>query len=169
MQPVNNIFKREKEWEPAAIEIYCDSKGKHKCADCFYGHKMFLKGYDLAETTLSGTNGCEKAEDWIAPDGAKLEDNGGGHWIVYCPGFCRIYPSTYTAYLKTEKWQKKRFERNKLDGFRCQMCGTAKNLNVHHLTYENLGRESIYDLVTLCESCHKKVHEKDLAQKEGAE
>ena len=44
------------------------------------------------------------------------------------------------------------------DGFKCVICGKAKNLNVHHITYENLGAEKVSDLVTLCRDCHEDIH-----------
>lgn len=67
----------------------------------------------------------------------------------------------YNEYMESDAWANKRFERLKKDNFQCQMCGSAKNLNVHHVTYERLGNEDMNDLVTLCNKCHSKVHSKD--------
>lgn len=64
----------------------------------------------------------------------------------------------YYAYVKNEAWQAKRLSTFRRDGFRCVICGESKNLNCHHITYENLGVEENSDLVTLCEICHEKVH-----------
>lgn len=61
-------------------------------------------------------------------------------------------------YLKSEKWQKKRLERLRLDDFKCCRCGTPHNIQVHHTSYEHLCDEDIYnDLVTLCDSCHESI------------
>lgn len=43
------------------------------------------------------------------------------------------------------------------------MCGgpldKIKSVQVHHITYKNLGNENVLtDLCTLCGSCHKKIH-----------
>lgn len=38
------------------------------------------------------------------------------------------------------------------------MCGTSKNLNIHHMTYERLGNEDFNDLVYLCKDCHSNLH-----------
>ncbi|WP_368217655.1 HNH endonuclease [Blautia obeum] len=44
------------------------------------------------------------------------------------------------------------------------MCGRPEakcrnGLQVHHITYQRLGHEDIYnDLVSLCPGCHKKIH-----------
>lgn len=71
----------------------------------------------------------------------------------------------YHAYLNTEQWHRLKRQRILFDRLQCAMCGTAKNLQVHHITYERLGREELDDLITLCKECHAKVHENDLAKK----
>lgn len=43
------------------------------------------------------------------------------------------------------------------DCHQCTECGSAEDLHVHHLTYENEGNEKLEDLVALCSSCHGKV------------
>lgn len=76
----------------------------------------------------------------------------------------------YQKYINSKWWREKRMERLKLDGFKCQLCGSGMNLNVHHINYENLGKENIDDIVTLCRSCHAKVHrttEEELKTKPG--
>lgn len=96
----------------------------------------------------------------------KTEDNGGGYNITVC-GLFRL---DYRQYLKSDSWKRKKYARLRKDGLRCQMCGTAKNLQVHHITYENFPNEDIEDLVTLCCDCHSKVHAKDIGRKgEGNE
>ena len=45
------------------------------------------------------------------------------------------------------------------DGWRCQDCGARKNLQVHHIKPRNrFGEDSMYNLITLCASCHGKRH-----------
>jgi hypothetical protein len=43
---------------------------------------------------------------------------------------------------------------------RCQLCGVAGNLNVHHNTYKRRGAELPSDVIALCRSCHAKFHGK---------
>jgi len=43
-------------------------------------------------------------------------------------------------------------------GFRCERCGVPWGLEVHHLTYDNLGDESLEDLICLCRDCHRQLH-----------
>ena len=75
---------------------------------------------------------------------------------------------SYYDYLRSEEWQRKRRARLKLDGYRCQMCGSGTNLQVHHISYDSLRTDAeIDDLVTLCRACHEQVHAVDLARKQS--
>ena len=40
----------------------------------------------------------------------------------------------------------------------CFCCGSASRLALHHLTYDRLGEEIPEDVVTVCGSCHGKIH-----------
>jgi 5-methylcytosine-specific restriction endonuclease McrA len=45
------------------------------------------------------------------------------------------------------------------DSWRCQHCGSATQLQVHHLRFRSaLGDDDIENLITLCFSCHEKIH-----------
>ncbi len=45
------------------------------------------------------------------------------------------------------------------DGWRCQSCGSTKNLQVHHLRPRSkLGDDSMNNLLTLCVTCHAQQH-----------
>jgi len=66
----------------------------------------------------------------------------------------------YNEYINSDKWRDRRNKILKRDGFVCQRCKAWKNLQVHHLTYDRLGFENDLDLVTLCKSCHEKLHDK---------
>jgi 5-methylcytosine-specific restriction endonuclease McrA len=45
------------------------------------------------------------------------------------------------------------------DGWRCQKCGSLKDLQVHHQTYRSRqGDDSLANLVTLCAYCHMEEH-----------
>lgn len=73
---------------------------------------------------------------------------------------------SYKKYRETDMFKQKREQVLSRDGYKCKICGTGKNLLVHHITYRRLGNEPLEDLITLCESCHKKIHSKDLQHKE---
>jgi 5-methylcytosine-specific restriction endonuclease McrA len=45
------------------------------------------------------------------------------------------------------------------DGWRCQQCGAQSNLQVHHIQPRSrLGDDAELNLITLCFSCHERVH-----------
>ena len=75
--------------------------------------------------------------------------------------------SYYEKQLKTKEWRAKREKILKRDGYKCAYCGSKSKLNVHHKYYNlypNGKYVNVFDypddaLITLCESCHKKVHE----------
>jgi 5-methylcytosine-specific restriction endonuclease McrA len=47
------------------------------------------------------------------------------------------------------------------DGWRCQNCGIQENLQVHHKEFRShLGEDCEENLITLCLSCHGRVHGK---------
>lgn len=67
-------------------------------------------------------------------------------------------------YLHTHVWQRLRKQRLVKDNFQCKSCHTGINVEVHHIHYpEAWGLENVEnDLITLCDSCHKKVHSTDI-------
>lgn len=62
----------------------------------------------------------------------------------------------YIAYLRSPLWDEKRKRRLALSNYCCDICGRAVPLAVHHKHYETLMRESMDDLMSLCEDCHKR-------------
>lgn len=63
------------------------------------------------------------------------------------------------------RWRKSVFTRDK---YTCQHCGDRKNLNAHHVKeWANFpdDRFDIANGLTLCESCHGKVHGKDFSNR----
>lgn len=66
---------------------------------------------------------------------------------------------SYGEYLQSPHWREVRAKRLEKDGYRCAICGSTKDLNVHHLTYIRKGDENIEtDLITVCHACHTMLH-----------
>jgi len=65
----------------------------------------------------------------------------------------------YYEYLSSHYWieAKERFYKSELPQ-RCLACGKPK-FQLHHRSYARLGNELPRDLIPLCGSCHKKVHD----------
>jgi 5-methylcytosine-specific restriction endonuclease McrA len=61
---------------------------------------------------------------------------------------------------KSQAWQNTRLQILNRDNFRCRVCGSEKNLQVHHKNYSNGGADcqNLSDLIALCADCHKLEH-----------
>ena len=149
-------------------EFWASSEGRHICCRCIHANEVRDGDFSM---TAGDVNSCELIFDYYCDNSCypiETEDNGGGYWITKCKYFEydeRWDKPTYHEYMKSPEWKAKREERLKHDKYQCQLCHTAINLVVHHLTYDRLGDEDLNDLVTLCKKCHEKVHEKDLEEK----
>jgi 5-methylcytosine-specific restriction endonuclease McrA len=65
---------------------------------------------------------------------------------------------TYLEHLAGEEWQVIKGDVMVRANYRCEQCGKPWGLEVHHKTYERLGKESLDDLTCLCRDCHRKLH-----------
>lgn len=65
----------------------------------------------------------------------------------------------YREYISSDAWKRSpaRLAELQDSGHRCRLCNTGAQLEVHHRTYERLGREIAGDLTTLCAPCHRGV------------
>jgi len=73
-----------------------------------------------------------------------------------CPrcGSFSVYPGT-----ATEDWYEISDRIRKRDGYKCAICGSKKELEVHHIVPLSKGGTSREDnLITLCRRCHSKCH-----------
>ena len=55
-------------------------------------------------------------------------------------------------------WQQIRLKALERDNYKCTLCDSNLNLEVHHKTYKNKGNERLNEIITLCRKCHKKIH-----------
>lgn len=67
-------------------------------------------------------------------------------------------PANYHSYLASLWWKEQRDKALEYAGYRCQLCNSPDELNVHHRTYERLGCELPQDLTVLCKTCHYWFH-----------
>lgn len=75
---------------------------------------------------------------------------------------------SYRELLFDERWREKRMHILERDGYKCTICGSEKNLVVHHKQYhiDKNGRKlrpweyNDKYLITLCSSCHQRGHAK---------
>lgn len=69
-----------------------------------------------------------------------------------------VYKSEYHEYLSTDMWNNKRQNILERDNNTCQICGKMAEC-VHHLTYANVYHEYNFELISLCNDCHKTYHQ----------
>ena len=128
---------------------------KHLCTRCqmiYYGDGYY--------TTLD-----EHACHHCYQKGVEQEDNGGGFWVIECPSYVEMDTSKlYREWIRSSEWTKIATEAKRKVGYKCELCGSAINIGVHHITYDHLCMEDRYpeDLLVVCKKCHQKLHEKDI-------
>lgn len=66
----------------------------------------------------------------------------------------------YLSHLQSNYWRSIRLQVLERDEWLCQSCKQTKAIDVHHLTYKNLGNEELNDLISYCRPCHDEVHNK---------
>jgi hypothetical protein len=68
------------------------------------------------------------------------------------------YKAKYQAYLLSEQWKNKRTKVLKRAQGICEGCLDVPATEVHHRSYEHVFDELLFELVALCEECHRKTH-----------
>ena len=79
--------------------------------------------------------------------------------MIYC-NLTGEVAKTYQEYLVTDHWKKKKYAIKRQTRNECSTCKSRHNLDVHHLTYKNIGNESMKDLMLLCRTCHYDYHKR---------
>jgi hypothetical protein len=64
----------------------------------------------------------------------------------------------YDQYMKSPEWRERRSQVLQRCKGICEGCGKNHAVQVHHLTYERLGDEMLFDLVAVCLHCHERLH-----------
>jgi hypothetical protein len=64
----------------------------------------------------------------------------------------------YNAYLKTTEWRLKRQAVLTRANNWCEGCAARQATQVHHLRYDHMGDELLFELVAVCDECHKRIH-----------
>lgn len=67
----------------------------------------------------------------------------------------------YDDYLNSGAWkERRRLVMARADG-QCEGCGLTRATQVHHLTYQRVGDEMLFDLVAVCDACHESLHKEN--------
>jgi len=67
----------------------------------------------------------------------------------------------HRRYMRSKQWRARRDTAIMRAGYRCCVCGRVhmdtRKLQVHHKTYDRLGKERAEDLMVMCRRCHRRV------------
>lgn len=64
----------------------------------------------------------------------------------------------YAEYLRSPAWASKRERVMQRAGGVCEGCRGRPATEVHHLTYEHVTQEFLFELVAICGDCHARLH-----------
>ena len=64
----------------------------------------------------------------------------------------------YQEYLQSDHWKDLRRMKLEQSGRECKICGSKKDIEVHHLQYHNIYDVCLGDLLVLCRYCHNIHH-----------
>jgi hypothetical protein len=70
----------------------------------------------------------------------------------------REWWARYDAYLRSPAWRQKADLVKKRAGGMCEGCGTRIATQVHHVTYEHVCNEFLWELRAICNECHERIH-----------
>ena len=136
---------------------------RRQCVRCgSYGNNLPHSSLTLAERANAPELDNALREEWAEKQRAarvksELEK------LTEKPGWW----DRYQAYLQTPEWQSKRALRRQVDRGDCQArlrgC-EVKGYECHHLSYAHLGDEALWELRTVCGSCHHKITLADRGQ-----
>lgn len=64
----------------------------------------------------------------------------------------------YEQYLRTPQWLSRRAKVMERANGICEGCMVERATQVHHVTYEHVGDEFLWELRAICRSCHERLH-----------
>jgi len=72
--------------------------------------------------------------------------------------FSQRFWSDYSVYLLSPEWaERRRLALARAEGI-CEGCRKEAPTEVHHLTYDHVGQEFLFELVAVCPRCHSQLH-----------
>jgi ribosomal protein S27AE len=130
-----------------------------QCLNCGAGVGMFIKHSDIESPALVEPfdERLEESYNSLKRDRRNdLEFNRIESWWA-----------EYSAYLLTPEWRQRRERVLKRDNYQCQACLNAFATEVHHLNYDHVGNEPLFDLVAICKPCHDALTAMDRSRRNG--
>jgi 5-methylcytosine-specific restriction endonuclease McrA len=80
--------------------------------------------------------------------------------FISVPNVKKKVSVNYKEYINSPEWEskKRKFYKSTFYHGHCEICHRKLPLDIHHLSYDNLGNEPLTDLMAVCRECHKIIH-----------
>jgi 5-methylcytosine-specific restriction endonuclease McrA len=75
----------------------------------------------------------------------------------------------YNEYLQSDEWVQRRAKVLERASGQCEGCRTKRATQIHHLTYAHVFKEFLFELVAICDDCHKTLHTDDDCEENSSE
>lgn len=138
----------------------------YQCLDCDQRVGDVVRQADLSQAEMQGAPQFDEVgrrADYSREQRKLREEHGARQ---------RAWWEKYNAYLLSPEWQARRqlvlrraarvFRRDAQGDIICEGCGLNPAAHVHHLTYEHVFEEFLWELQAVCKACHERLHEKKL-------
>lgn len=144
--------RKELRWAMASnnVKYY-----RYQCVNCFRQSqnvsKVYAKGNERPLVVVQG-------DAWNSPE--KIQER-----VELARARWQQRENERIAYMQTPKWRAKREAVMRRDNGVCQACLSARASDVHHLTYNHLFDEPLFDLIAVCRPCHDRITAMDRAKR----
>lgn len=135
---------------PKFIRLQCKN-----CGGCLTMTDSFP--FDKYSELVTGEFSKDRFNEWKK---AKQSDGNSINEISRYIRFSKTTFYRYSIHLQSKHWRILTRQTLDRDSWTCQFCKKAKATEVHHLTYKNLGNESLDELISCCKACHESIHDK---------
>lgn len=131
-----------------------------QCATC----KRSVRAVNASVVAEARAAGCVVGE-WDDSYQRRRDEEGEAHRLAYetkTLADSAAWWARYNAHLRSDLWRNIRQRVLLRDRELCQGCLLAPAAHVHHTTYDHLGDELLFELVSLCVGCHEKTHDRTI-------
>jgi 5-methylcytosine-specific restriction endonuclease McrA len=143
-------------WVPVGTPGFSTRQLRYQCPDCF----EFLGSSQRHTLATPDTPEIDPNTLVLRNERRERErEKWSGRWEELRLQQDAEWWSRYNEYLATDEWKELRKLVLARDENLCQGCREHKATQVHHLTYRNAGHEFLWELISVCDECHKRYHD----------
>jgi len=137
------------------VRIQCTACGWMTSIDISQS-KFQMENLDLIDDDLLSAGRKNQRDYESGQREQRKEAHGGNGYLGRNEWF-----EKYDEYLNSIEWRELRELVFSRDSYTCQSCLSSPAEQVHHLSYEMYnknGHSMAFELISICESCHKEIH-----------